>query len=122
MDVQNRRMVEEFGLFVIGLNGERITDMSSDEMELMRKLVGLNIDKRVIRKELVRLFKSNDKTLPAYELYYHITTGDVRMVEAGINAIIIRVLCCDGEHNEEKEFLLSCDLVSEAIKSKVRSI
>jgi hypothetical protein len=120
MNDQNKDIIIQFGKFALKIRGNVMDNINSNEIHLIKKIVGLNINKRDMPKVLGDLFDTYDGVTAPYELYYNITSGQVNADKNVLNGMILRTLCCDGDHEKEKEFLVSCDAVSENIKSIIR--
>lgn len=122
MSDQSDDTIRRFGEFALKIRGTIIDNINLEDVETIRNLMKLNLDKRALPVILSRLFNTYDGATIPYQLYYNIICGHISMEENVVNAMILRTLCCDGEHEEEKKLLMSSEVVPEGIKLMINGM
>jgi hypothetical protein len=122
MNDQSVHIVKQFGEFALKIQGNVISSISVEDVGIIKELMKLNIDKRVLGTMLGSLFTTYDGLTVPYKLYYNIICGQISTEESPLNGMILRTLCCDGEHKKEKEFLMASDAISEEIKTALKNV
>ncbi|KAF8919379.1 hypothetical protein BGZ58_004657, partial [Dissophora ornata] len=93
-----------------------VETLDENDLEIVRSMMELHLDKRELPPLLCQVFDSYaDVTVP-YALFYNIVSGDIGHEADYLNPMILRVLCCKGNHEEERRVILSADEISESIK------
>ncbi|KAF9197810.1 hypothetical protein BGZ49_001599 [Haplosporangium sp. Z 27] len=122
MNDQQLHTIRQFGEFAMRIREATVKKLDDSDVEIVKSMMELGLNKRELPSHLGRLFNTYDSVTVPYELYYNIISGHLSAEKSFLNPLILRVLCCDGSHEQERNIILSSDEVSEDIKNMVKGV